>query len=127
MSLKIYLRTTVCATSIIGLTLLLFPHFVANFFLPMPAHGADIFIRFLGSTLIGYTYLNYYTSTDDHLKTARPTLVGNLSTLFIAFIVSLIGVLDHNLKSTGWLIVLLHLTFAAGFGWYLYKFEKITK
>jgi Na+-driven multidrug efflux pump len=127
MSLKLFLRITVCATSLIGLTVLLFPHFVANFFLPSPARGTDIFIRFLGSTLIGYTYLNFYTSTDSHLSTARPTLIGNLSTLSIAFLVSLIGVLDHSLKSTGWLIVLLHLAFGSGFAWFTYKHQSLRK
>jgi Na+-driven multidrug efflux pump len=127
MRLKLFLRLTACVTSVIGLTLLFFPHFVANLFLPLPVHGSDIFLRFLGSTLIGYTYLNIYTSIDEHLETARPTLIGNFSTLSIAFLVSLIGVLDHSLKSTGWLIVLLHLSFGSGFAWFAYKNNNLKK
>ena len=120
-AVKTFLLSTATITAGIGLTLLFFPGFIADFFLPLPSHGTDIFIRFLGSTLIGYTYLNWSTTRYDHLASMRATLVGNFSTLSIALIVSIWGVLDHSLKSTGVLIILLHLTFAIGFGWYLYQ------
>lgn len=121
MPVKTFLLATATVTAGIGLTLLLFPGFIANFFLPVPIHEADIFIRFLGSALIGYTYLNWATTTYDNLHAMRATLIGNFSTLFIAFVVSVWGVLDHTLKTTGVFIILLHLVFAAGFGWYLSK------
>lgn len=119
MPVKKFLLVTACVTAGIGFTLLVFPSFVANFFLPSPSHGTDIFIRFLGSTLIGYTYLNWATAKYDNLAAMRATLIGNFSTLFIALIVSVIGVLGHSLKTSGIFIILLHLTFASGFAWYL--------
>jgi len=124
MPVKTFLFITSITTAAVGLTLLVFPSFIANFFLPTPAHGTDIFIRFLGSSLIGYTYLNWFTMTHDKLTTMRPTLIGNFSTLFIALVVSIIGVLNHNLKTTGILIILMHLTFASGFGWYLFRLHR---
>ena len=118
-SVKQFLLAAAVITGAIGLVLILFPALIANLFLPNPAHGTDIFIRFLGSSLIGYTYLNWFTAK--YNLSVRATLIGNFATLFIALVISLIGVLDHSLKTTGWAIVLLHLMFAAGFGWFLFK------
>jgi hypothetical protein len=76
----------------------------------------------LGSALVGYSYLNWFTSANG--VTVRPTLIGNFSTLSIALVISIIGVLDGSLKTSGWLIVLLHLVFACGFGWFLWLAHK---
>lgn len=121
MQLKSFLRITAITTGIIGTILILLPSFIANFFLPGTDHSADIFIQFVGSSLIGYTYLNWFSTKNTDAKQVHATLIGNFSTLLIAFIISLIGVLDGDLKTTGWLIVALHFTFGAGFGWYLKK------
>jgi hypothetical protein len=120
MSAKTFLLATAAITAGIGLVLLVFPSFIANFFLAKPGHGEDIFIRFLGSSLIGYTYLNWFTTTDGQ-RSLRATLIGNFSTLCIALIISVAGVINHTLKATGLFIVLLHVTFVSGFGWFLYR------
>lgn len=121
MPVKTFLVATAAVTAVIGSTLLVFPGCIATFFLTHPAQGSDIFIRFLGSSLVGYSYLNWFTAHFDNLHTMRATLIGNFSTLFIALVVSVWGVLDHTLKATGIFIILLHLSFAAGFGFYLHK------
>jgi hypothetical protein len=121
MSLKLFLRLTACTTGIIGLTLVVMPSFIANLFLPNTDHAADIFIRFLGSSLIGYTYLNWQTAKNTDASQVRATLIGNFSTLFIAFVLSLIGVLAGDLKAAGLAIVALHGVFGSGFGWYLWR------
>ncbi len=124
MPIKLFLTATALVTAVIGTILLLVPSFIANFFLPSAAHGTDIFIRFLGSTLIGFTYLNWATTRYEHLAAMRATLIGNFSTLSIALVISIVGVLDHTLKITGVFIILLHLVFAVGFGSYLYKLRQ---
>jgi hypothetical protein len=123
--IRAFLRLAACVTGVIGLTLLLFPAFIENFFVNAPSHGGDIFIRFLGSALIGYTYLNWYTSKLERLVDMRATLVGNLSTLLVAFVISLVAVLTGPLNSKGWLIVLLHGVFAVSFAWYLYELWRL--
>lgn len=114
-AVKLFLRAAAGATLLIGLTLLTMPGFIEDFFVAAPNHGGDIFIRFLGSALLGYTYLNWYTANLGKLKDMRATFIGNLSTLSVAFFVSLIAVLNGTLNARGWLIVLLHFVFGAGF------------
>ncbi|MDQ5972264.1 MAG: hypothetical protein QG553_423 [Patescibacteria group bacterium] len=121
MTVRTFLRLTASATAVIGPTLLLFPGFINELFVVSPAHGSDIFIRFLGSALIGYTYLNWYSAHYSKTTSIHPTLVGNFSTLSIALILSIIAVLNGSLKASGWAIVLLHLVFASGFGWFLWR------
>ncbi len=123
MSLTVYLRLTACITTIIGLTLIIFPSFIENFFINHPSHGGDVFIRFLGSTLFGFACLNWFTAKLDHKPSTRVTLAGNLATLSIAFIISLIGLINGTLKNVGILIVLLHFCFAFGFASYSIKIK----
>jgi Na+-driven multidrug efflux pump len=120
--LRLFLRITAVTTAIIGATLILFPSFIANLFLPNTDHMADIFIQFVGSSLIGYTYLNWFTARHDKFEQVHAALIGNFSTLLIAFIISLIGVISGGLKEMGWLIVALHFTFGTGFGFFLKKY-----
>lgn len=115
MPLRLFLRITALTTAVIGLTLTFLPAFVANLFFTATDHHADIFIRFLGSSLIGYTYLNWHTALQDDPAQSRSTLIGNFSTLLIAFVISLVGVLGGTLKASGWLIVAIHFVFGIGF------------
>ena len=125
MHIKIFLKVIVYLTTGIGLALLVCPSTVGTIFLNSYAPGSDIFIRFLGSALIGYSYLNWYTSKYEEPKLMHATLVGNFATLFIASIVSIIGVLDQSLNQRGLLIVLLHISVGSGFGYYLYHSNKL--
>lgn len=121
MPVKTFLRITTVLTAIIGAVLIILPVFISKFFLSDYVPGSEIFIRFLGSALVGYSYLNWYTAKYKQLELMHATLIGNFSTLMIALLISVIGVLDHSLKLTGWLIVLLHFTIGFGFGYYLYR------
>lgn len=119
MNVRTFLRLTALTTGIIGVVLVVVPSFIGNFFIAATDHHTDIFIQFVGSSLIGYTYLNWHTAAETDARSLRPALIGNFATLLVAFMISLIGVLDGGLKATGWLIVLLHFVFGSGFGWYL--------
>jgi hypothetical protein len=119
--IKTFLRLTACTTGLIGATLLIMPSFIADFFFAATDHTVDIFIQFVGSSLIGYTYLNWQTAKASHPGQLHATLIGNFSSLFIAWIVSLAGVLNGTLKATGWFIVALHFVFGIGFAYFLSK------
>lgn len=114
-----FLRITALVTFIIGLTLIIFPLFTANLFTPDSVTGSEIFIQFLGSSLIGFAFLNWYTAKLNTASVTRPALLGNFSTLLTATVLSTIGILNGSLKMSGILIVLLHTLFASGFGWFL--------
>ncbi len=59
----------------------------------------------------------------DQLILVKANLVGNFATLAIAFLISVIGVISGALNINGLLIILLHLIFGIGFGYYLYKLK----
>jgi Na+-driven multidrug efflux pump len=124
MPVKVFLRLTSLVIMLIGLTLLAAPSFIEKFFLARPDYGSDIFIRFLGSSLIGYGYLNWFTSALGSIVRMKATLIGNLSTLIIAFFISLFGLISGTLNKNGIFIVLLHLTFGAGFCYYIFKVQN---
>lgn len=107
-------------TMVIGLVLLVLPGPIGETILTTYASGSNIFIQFLGSSLIGYSFLNWYTSKHRDPTLMHATLIGNFSTLMIALALSIIGVLGHSLKTAGLLIILLHLSVGAGFGYYLH-------
>lgn len=123
MPVRLFLKTTSVITSLIGLTLIIFPSFIENFFVSHPSHGGDIFIRFLGSTLFGYACLNWFTAEHDDKQAMRSTFIANLTTLTIAFFISLFAVIYGALNAKGWLIVAMHLTFALGFATYILQIK----
>jgi len=115
---------TAVVTALIGASLLFFPLTVANIFLTHSMDEGAIFVRFLGSSLVGYSYLNWYTAHYDQFLVMRATIIGNFSTLSIALLVSILGVVGGVLNLQGLLIVALHLVFASGFGYYLLRLIK---
>jgi len=115
---------TTIATALIGGALLFLPLTVANIFLTNSMQEGAIFVRFLGSSLVGYSYLNWYTARYDQFIVMRATIIGNFSTLCIALLVSILGVVGGVLNVRGLLIVALHLVFASGFGYYLLSLKK---
>ncbi|MBA3757514.1 hypothetical protein H0X09_01460 [Candidatus Saccharibacteria bacterium] len=114
---------TTIATALIGAALLFLPLTVANIFLTHSMHEGAIFVRFLGSSLVGYSYLNWYTAHYDHFMVMRATIIGNFSTLCIALLVSIFGVIGGVLNVRGLLIVALHLVLVSGFGYHLLRLK----
>lgn len=124
MPIRLFLRITAFTTAVIGLSFIFLPETMVNFFLTDPIGHGSIFVRFLGSSLVGYSFLNAYASMYNHLELVKPNLAGNFATLSVAFVLSVVGMVTGSLNKNGILIVLLHLTFGAGFGWYLYRLQR---
>lgn len=127
MDVKLFLRITALVTLAIGITLIVFPMTVETLFVTNSSPSSDVFIQFLGSSLIGYAYLNWYTAKLSHLEIMVATLIGNLSTLVIATLLSLIALQSGALNQNGFLILLLHVTFALGFGYFALIAKKGSK
>jgi hypothetical protein len=125
MPIRIFLKITSLVTFIIGAAFLFLPVTIVNLFLIDPIGSGDIFIRFLGSSLIGYSCLNYYTSRYKNLDILIANMTGNFVTLFIASVLSVIGLLDGSLNKNGVLILILHLVFGSGFGYYIYRLKSL--
>lgn len=124
MRVQTFLKITAFTTALIGASFIIAPFQLTNVFVDNLGREALMFIRFLGSSLVGYSYLNWQTAKLNKLQAMRATLVGNFATLCIALLLSIIGVLTKDLNLYGLLIVALHLAFASGFGYFLLKSNK---
>lgn len=110
-----YLQSTAAITFIIGIVLLFWPERILQWFIP-EATG-DFFIRFIGSTLVGYSTLNYLASRSGNLRTCQIAIDANLVTLGVASLLSIIGVTSGTIRSYEWLIIAEHVFFFALFVW----------
>ena len=124
MRIQTFLRLTAITTAVIGTVFIIAPFQVTNIFVDQLGREALMFMRFLGSSLVGYSYLNWQTAKLNKLQAMHATLVGNFATLCIALLLSIIGVVSQDLNLYGLLIVALHLVFASGFGYYLLKLRR---
>lgn len=123
MSVGVFLKLTALTTGVIGLLFSLWPHFVATFFLVQVNHDSNVFIRYLGSSLLGYSALNWFSSKQTPIV-LRPVLWGNGISLALATVISSLDLINHVVKPTGWLILLLHVGFGSGFAAYLYQQQR---
>ncbi len=110
-----YLRVTGVVTALIGVSLLLRPDIILQWFIP--GATGDFFVRFIGSALLGYSTLNWLASASNDLKTYRIALDANLVTLSIATILSIVGVASGTIENLGWLLIAEHVVFMACFAW----------
>lgn len=124
MRVQTFLKITALTTALIGASFIIAPFQLTNVFVDNLGGEALMFIRFLGSSLVGYSYLNWQTAKLNKLEAMHATLVGNFATLCIALLLSIIGVLTKDLNLYGLLIVALHLVFASGFGYFLLKSNR---
>jgi hypothetical protein len=124
MPVRLFLRLTAVTTAAIGVVLILVPGIIADVFLTQRAAGSNIFIQFLGSSLVGYTLINWYSSHVDDKALLHATITGNLGTLTIAAVLSVVGLANHALRPSGVLILLLHVGFGCGFAYFWHHSPK---
>lgn len=117
-----YLIVTAAITFAIGLVLLFWPEGILQWFIPGATGG--FFIKFIGSSLIGYSALNALAAHSADIFAQRLALWSNFVTLVIATGLAIYGVLSHQIHQNGWLIIFEHILFTAGFAsclWVSYK------
>ncbi len=117
-----YLRVTAAVTALIGVSLLLRPDLILQWFIPDATGG--FFVRFIGSALLGYSTLNWLASNSRDMKTYRIALDANLVTLSIATVLSIIGVASGAVERLGWLLIGEHVAFTVLFVWARFTIMK---
>lgn len=110
------LRLAAIVTLIIGCITLLAPAQVVSIFDGFEAHNLH-FVRFIGASLIGFSIGNWLYSYFHDLRAVLPAIYGNLTSLVLAIIVDVLGLISGALSSATWLILGLHTIFAFTF-WY---------
>lgn len=113
---SLVLRIAAIVTAVIGLTTLIAPAAIISVF---DGYNADNFhfVRFIGTALIGFAVMNWLYSTFEDMRVVLPVLYGNMTSLVLAIIVDLVGLLAGTLTQMTWFILGLHLMFVAAFGY----------
>jgi len=119
---KNYLFLISLITLFLGGFLVLAPNQVINLFFNDQTVATEFFARITGSTLVGYSTLNYLASKSNMAKLAGIAVYGNLSTLAAAAVITITYI--SRFDSFGWLIISQHLFFASGFVICLYKLSS---
>lgn len=117
------LRFAALATFIIGLITLLAPEEVIRVFDGFDPSNYH-FVRFIGTALIGFAVTNWLYSSFGDVKVVIPAIYGNLTSLILAIIVDIIGILVGVLSSMAWLILLLHFIFTIAFAYTVWLINK---
>lgn len=110
---RYYLRAVGVITLGLGFTLLFFPAFVGSMLFSQVDVPGLFFVSITGSTLIGYSVLNMLASLHKNHGLAELAVWGNLATLLVATIITL--VYYGRFDSFGWLVLAQHTVFAGGF------------
>lgn len=102
-------------TLILGLGLLTSPQWVTNIFVndPISANGI-FFIRFAGTSLLGFSVLNFYAFDKSH-ELLRLAAITNIASLAPATIIAIWTYQHYSIDKFRWLIIVEHLFFLSGF------------
>jgi hypothetical protein len=107
-------------TALLGLGLLFMPAFVTNIFLDQQIEKSGLFfIRFAGTSLLGFSVLNFYVARREHRLLRLAALVNGVS-LAPATVISIWTYRLNYIDHFQWLIVLEHGFFFTGFVWSWY-------
>lgn len=102
-------------TLILGLGLLVSPQWVTNIFVNDPISSSGIFfIRFAGTSLLGFSILNFY-SFNKSPELLRLIAMTNIASLAPATVVAIWTYQQYSIDKFRWLIVAEHLFFLSGF------------
>lgn len=108
------LQISALATLVIGVATLISPGTIVSWFDGEMVDNFH-FVRFIGTALIGFSVTNWIYSKTTDLSNVLPAIYGNLTSLILAIIVDFIGIVLKLLSPMAWLILLLHVIFAAAF------------
>lgn len=102
-------------TLILGLGLVISPQWVTNIFVndPISANGI-FFIRFAGTSLLGFSILNFYAFNKSP-QLLRLAAIVNIASLAPATVIAVWTYQHYSIDNFRWLIVAEHLFFLSGF------------
>jgi hypothetical protein len=126
MNLKTLLIIKAVVCLCLGVPIVLAPGFVYSIFGITLAAGGVFAAREYGASMLGNLMLTWYARNSQESEARRAIVIALFVYDAIGFIVTLITVITGVLNPLGWLIVILYLFFAAGFGYFLLQ-KKATE
>lgn len=124
MKLKTLLIIKAIVCLCFGIPILLVPHFIYSIFGASLADGGAFAAREYGAAMIGILMLTWFARNSEASDTRWAIVLALCVYDAIGFVVSLIYVLSGILNSLGWLVVVLYLFLALGFGYFLIPNRK---
>jgi hypothetical protein len=107
------MRAAAVVTLGLGVTMIAFPSELLHWF--GNGSGNQHFAIYLGTSLIGFSVINWLFSRADDPQTLKPVIYGNLASLVIASVIDTVTLARGSVSQSIWLILILHLVFVAAF------------
>ncbi len=111
------IKAVVCLC--LGIPILLVPNFIYSIFGATLAVGGVFAAREYGASMMGNLMLTWFARNSQESDARWAIVLALFVYDAIGFIVALIAVLAGSVNALGWLIVILYLLLALGFGYFL--------
>jgi hypothetical protein len=123
MKLKTLLIIKAAVCLCLGLPILFAPDFIYSIFGATLAAGGTFAAREYAASMIGNLMLTWF-ARNSQVSDAKWAMILALCVYdAVGFLVTLIAIFTGAINSLGWLIVLIYLFFAAGFGYFLISYK----
>jgi hypothetical protein len=119
MKLKTLLIIKAIVCLCLGIPILLVPHFIYSIFGASLTDGGAFAAREYGAAMIGILMLTWFARNSPESETRWAIILALFVYDALGFVVTLIAILSGALNPLAWLIVVLYLLLALGFGYFL--------
>lgn len=109
-----YLKYTAAVLAVFSIVLIFFPAYVLLFFKDAQAGAAVMFMRFLGASLAGHSYMNWEVGRYEP-SALRPVYLMNIIALVLAVFIDMWAIYKDMFTVLGILIFVMHVVFLLGF------------
>ena len=119
MKLKMLLiiKATVCLC--LGIPILIFPNFIYSIFGASLTVGGVFAAREYGASLMGNLMLTWFARNSQESEAGYAIILALFVYDFFGFVVTLLAIITGALNPLAWLVVVVYLFFALGFGYFL--------
>lgn len=119
MKLKTLLIIKAVVCLCFGVSILFVPNFVYSIFGATLATGGVFAAREYGASMMGNLMLTWFARNSQESDARWAIILALFIYDAVGFVIGLIAIFAGALNSLGWLIVVIYLFFAAGFGYFL--------
>jgi hypothetical protein len=124
MKLKTLFIYNTVVTFPFGVCLVLVPAFILDLYGVELGLGGSFVARLLGSALIFVALLCWFARDSEDTEARRAIVFASFLESTLGFIIALIATLSGIINLLGWLIVVLYLSIAIGYGYFQFMGEK---
>jgi hypothetical protein len=116
------IKAVVCLC--LGIPILLVPHFIYSIFGASLTDGGAFAAREYGAAMIGILMLTWFARNSPESEARWAIILALFVYDALGFVVTLIAILSGALNPLAWLVVVLYLLLALGFGYFLIPKRK---